>query len=52
MPNEEKAEAALREAMEPAPFSGKTKGEKEMVPATTMKTRWNPVTVQVCERHT
>ena len=52
MANEEKAEAALREATEPSPLSGKTKDEKEVVPATTMKTRWNTVTVQVCERHT
>ena len=52
MPNEEKAEVALREATEPEPFSGKATSEKETVPATTMKARWNPATVQVYERHT
>ena len=39
MANEEKAEAALREATESSPLSGKTKDEKEVVPATTKEQR-------------
>ena len=42
MPNEEeKAEAALREATESSLLSEKTKGEEEVPPATAMKARWN-----------